>query len=71
MGTAGAVAGGTAKPAKYFLDDLSNSGPAVRQFSEVWELGLPEDRYIQGGILSYPAGNRCGGVREWESSYSE
>ena len=38
---------------------------------ENWELGPPEDRYIEGGILSYPAGNLCGGVREWESSYSE
>jgi hypothetical protein len=50
---------------------LSNSGPAVRQDSEGWELGPTEDRYIKGGILMYPAGNLCGGVREWASSYSE
>ncbi len=56
---------------KNYLDDLSNSGPAVRQDSEGWELGPPEDRYIKGGILMYPAGNLCGGVREWASSYSE
>jgi hypothetical protein len=63
---------GKAKPTGIFsLDDLSNSGPAVRQDSEGWELGPPEDRYIKGGILSYPAGNLCGGVREWASSYSE
>ena len=32
---------------KIFLDDLSNSGPAVRQGSEGRELGPPEDRYIK------------------------
>ena len=42
---------------KNYLDDLSNSGPAVRQDSEGWELGPPKDRYIKGGILMYPAGN--------------
>ena len=56
---------------KNYLDDLSNSGPAVRQDSEGWELGPPEDRYIKGGIPMYPAENLCGGVREWASSYSE
>ena len=56
---------------KNYLDDLSNSGPAVRQDSEGWELGPPEDRYIKGGILMYPAGYLSGGVREWASSYSE
>jgi hypothetical protein len=30
---------------KNYLDDLSNSGPAIRQDSEGWELGQPEDRY--------------------------
>ena len=63
---------GKAKPTGIFsLDDLSNSGPAVRQDSEGWELGPPEDRYIKGGILMYPAGNLGGGVRKWASSYSE
>src|SRR5262249_2694741 len=46
---------------KHYLDDLSNSRPAVRQDSEGRELGPPEDRYIKDGILMYPAGNLCGG----------
>ena len=33
---------GKAKPTGKFLDDLSNSGPAVRQDSEGWELGRPK-----------------------------
>src|SRR5262249_38734144 len=50
---------------KNYLDDLSNSGPAVRQDSEGWELGPPEDRYIKGGNPDVPCGQpmrRCEGM---------
>jgi hypothetical protein len=44
----------------FVYDDSSVTMPDTPQYS----VG-------KGGIMSYPAGNLCGGVKEWASSYSE